>query len=120
MLYSIDNESYIKKIPHIVDYNRWRTRISDDDYQAIHDELHSRMSVSKIETSSWIPGRNWNGTVFQPIYDACESDENASAKFFGLILWHAVMEHDKTWSFGRYRLNDIPIEGLTYFEITIP
>ena len=116
MLYSIDNESYINRIPHKADYDRWRAKISDDDYQAIHDELHSRISGSEIEPSSWIPGKNWNGTVFQSIYDACEGDENASAKFFGLILWHVVMEHEETWGFGRYQF----IEGLTYFRIKPP
>ena len=29
------------------------------------------------------------------------------------------MEHDETWAFGRYELNNVPIAGLTYFRITI-
>ena len=121
MLYSIDSESYIKTIPHRKDYDRWRKDIRDEDYQAIYDELYSRISGSEIETSSWIPGSDWSGTVFEPIYfNACHEDEVASAKFFGLILWQVVLEHDEVWSFGRYKLGDIPIEGLTYFRINKP
>lgn len=72
MLYSIDSDSFIKKIPHRAEYDQWRQRINDADYQAIYDELNARISGSEIETSSWIPGSNWQGTVFQPIYeDAC-------------------------------------------------
>lgn len=121
MLYSIDSNSYIEQIPHPTDYDQWKSCISDSDYQAIYDHLSGRISGSEIETSSWIPGSDWSGTVFDPIYtDACHYDERAAAKFFGLILWHVVMEHEETWAFGRYKLGDIPIEGLTYFRITVP
>ena len=44
MLYSIDTNSYIYQIPHQADFDRWRSRISDDDYQAICDELYSRIT----------------------------------------------------------------------------
>ena len=121
MLYSIESNKYIEDIPHRKDYNRWRSRISDTEYQAICDELNARISDSKIETSSWIPGSDWTGTVFQPIYSkACHCDEEAAGKFFGLILWDVMMKHEKVWSFGRYALNDIPIKGLTYFQIDKP
>jgi len=121
MLFSIDTNSYITKIPHKADYDRWKAGISDSEYHAIYDELNARISGSDIETSSWVPGNDWTGTVYEPIYKkACHYDVSASAKFFGLILWHVVMEHKEVWSFGRYRLGDIPIEGLTYFRIDRP
>ena len=121
MLYSVDTGSEITKIPHFKDYERWRSRLTDAEYNAIYDELMSRISGSDIETSSWIPGNDWTGTVFQPIYEkACNQDESAAAKFFGLILWHVVMEHDEWWSFGRFQIRDIPIDGLTYFRIEKP
>jgi hypothetical protein len=118
MLYSIDSNKYIKNIPHKMDYDRWRSGISDEKYQIIYDKLHSLISGSEIKTSTWIPGKDWSKTVYQPIYeDACQYDEKAAAKFFGLILWHVVMEHEEVWGFGRYKLGNIPIEGLTYFRI---
>lgn len=121
MLYSLDSEKYINVIPHQSDYDIWRSRLTDAEYQAIYDELHSRISESEIETSSWMPGSDWTGTVFQPIYEkACRCDNEAAAKFFGLIVWCVFKEHDETWSFGRFKLNDVPIKGLTYFRITLP
>ena len=123
MLYSIDSSGpprKVTKIPHEDDFRTWRSRLTQEEFRAIYDNLHSRISDSEIETSSWIPGSDWTGTVFQPIYEkACLCDFKAAAKFFGLILWHVVMKHDEDWSFGRYELNNVPIEGLTYFRITI-
>lgn len=121
MIYSIDANKYLEAIPHQSDYKRWRSGLSDDEYQAIYNDLFRRIDGSEIQTSSWIPGRDWRGTVFQPIYEkACEYDSSAAAKFFGLILWHAVMDHDETWTFGRYKVGELPIEGLTYFRIDDP
>ena len=121
MLYSIDSLSYITDVPHRREYDSWRSRLSDDEFHAIYDELNSRIGDSQIETSSWIPGSNWEGTVFQPIYEiACQCDHDAAARFFGLILWQVVMEHEQVWSFGRYEKDGIPIRGLTYFRIDPP
>ena len=118
MLYSVDTDSEITKIPHIRDYERWCSQLTDAEYNAIYNELMSRISGSEIETSSWIPGSDWTGTVFQPIYEkACNQDENASAKYFGLILWHVVMEHDACClldviSLVIYRLMGLHTSGL--------
>ena len=72
MLYSLNSSSYIDDtyVPHQREYDMWRSRLSDAAFNAIYDELHSRIDGSAIQTSSWIPGSNWEGTVFQPIYDA--------------------------------------------------
>jgi hypothetical protein len=53
-----------------------------------------------------------------PIYEkAARSDEVAAGMCFGLMLWKFFMEHPEAWSFGRYELNELRIEGLTYFRI---
>ena len=121
MLYSVDVASYVDYVPHAKEYDAWRNRLPKTDFQAIWDDLSGRISGSEIQTSSWIPGANWSGTVFQPIYDkACEQDPVASAKFFGLILWDVVRSHEDTWGFGRYKLGEVPIEGMTYFRLKSP
>jgi hypothetical protein len=121
VLYSADNQTYITKIPHRREYDIWRLRLSDAQFQAIYDDLHSRVDGSEIETSSWIPGADWSGTVFEPIYNtACQYDEAAAARFFGLMLWQVIMEHEQVWAFGRYEKDGVPIEGLTYFRLSNP
>ncbi len=120
MIYSPDSSSYITDVPHRREYDIWRSRLSDAQFNAIYAELNSRIEGSKVETSSWIPGSNWEGTSFQPIYVACQCDTDAAAKFFGLILWQVVLDHDQVWSFGRYEKDGIPIRGLTYFRLENP
>ena len=121
MLYSIESKSEITSIPHAQDYKQWRSRLTDAEYAAIVAELDSRVEGTEVQTSSWIPGADWTGTVFQPIYEkACWRDEDAAARFFGLIVWDVFMQHDDWWAFGRYEKDGIPIRGLTYFKIDPP
>ena len=76
------------------------------------------MNGDNVHTSSWMPGRDWSGTVFQPIYDrACGQDEDTAAKCFALILWEVMMKRGEAWSFGRYEKDGILIEEMTYFRV---
>ncbi len=121
MLYSLDSQRYICDIPHKEDYDTWRARLSDDECDAIMCELESRIGGDEIVTSSWIPGADWTGSVFQPIYDkACLKNFDASARFFGLLVWETVLNDKNVWSFGRYEKDGVPIEGLTYFKLSNP
>jgi len=118
MLWSIDSNEEITNIPYKKDYDRWKSGLSNSEYQAIIDELSSKIHGTEIQTSSWIPGEDWTDTVYDPIYSkACGHDPVASAKFFGLLLWVAMLNDDSYWAFGRYKKDGIPIEGLTYFKV---
>jgi len=118
MLYSLDSNSYITTIPHKKEFDIWRGRLSDLEYNAIVDELNDRISEHEINTSSWIPGSDWTGTVYEPIYKkACGQNEEQSGKCFGLIVWVVLMNHPDVWAFGRYEKDGIPIEGITYFKL---
>jgi len=121
MLYSIEQGKYIDNIPYQRDYDTWRGRLTNDQYNAIITELNNRIDSGEIHTSSWIPGSDWSDTVYQPIYEnACLHDEVLAGKCFGLFLWVVMQNHPDVWSFGRYEKNGIPIEGLTYFRLDNP
>ena len=121
MIYSIGAHKYINYVPHSNEYKYWRSKLSQGEYQLIFDELNNQINSDNIATSSWIPGSNWTNSVYHPIWDkACEHDEEVAAKFFGLLLWEVVLLHEDVWGFGRYKKDDIPIEGLTYFKLGNP
>ncbi len=123
MLYSVPDLRQIDHVPHPVDYRRWSQALDRIDSQAcrrIHDELNRRFDGREVDTSSWIPGSDWTGTIFQPIYHACGEDEVTAGLFFGLLVWQVVMDREDCWSFGRYEKEGIPIRGLTYFRIDCP
>jgi hypothetical protein len=121
MVYSLDSDRYIDTIPHKHDYDLWRSRLTANEYDAIMEDLCARIEADEIVTSSWIPGADWTGTVFEPIYrTVCRQDFDASARFFGLLVWEAVLNHPDVWSFGRYEKDSVPIKGLTYFKLRTP
>ena len=118
MLYSILSQKRVTNIPYQKDYKRWRARLPDNDYHAILAELTQRIDGTEIQTSSWMPGKDWSGTVFDPIYSkACNGDFSEAAQFFGLLLWETFLHHPECWAFGRYELDGVPIQGLTYFKV---
>lgn len=121
MLYSINSGKYIEKLPHKKEFYSWMKNLPAQDYQKIVEALNNKIDESEINTSSWIPGSNWTGTVYEPIYHACGDNEEAAGLFFGLILFNLLMERqDAVWGFGRYEKNGVPIRGTTYFILRKP
>jgi len=118
MLISVDTGEIIDYIPHKKEYDIWRSRLKEGEYQEIVDKLNSMIDSDEIHTAGWMPGSDWTGTVFQPIYEkACNMNFEQAALFFGLIVWTVFMNREDKWSFGRYEKNSIPIRSLTYFRV---
>lgn len=83
-----------------------KKQIRKEEYQVIIDELNRRIDENpEVHTAGWIPGHNWDGTVFYPIYLACNKDKIAAAKFFGIIVFAVFMDRPERWSLGRYTVN---------------
>ncbi len=120
MLYSIDCLSFIKHTPHQDFFDQCRIKLTEAEYNAIVGELNQRISGDEVHTSSWMPGANWAGTVFEPLERVCGGDRDASGRLFGLIVWKVFQGRSDTWSFGRYEKNNLPIKGMTYFKVAIP
>lgn len=121
MLYSIDTGKYITSVPHKSDFDKWMKKLSAADYQAIADVLNDKIDESDINTAGWLPGHDWTGTVFQPIYEACGQNQTLSGMFFGLIVFDLLMKReDKTWGFGRFEKDGKQIASMTYFALQNP
>ena len=102
---------------HKREFDGWMKKLSPGDYQKITDELNNKIDGSEVNTSSWIHGNDWNGTVFLPIYFACDQDIALSGMFFGLIMYKVMMNRPERWAFGRYEKDGVPIKGMTYFIV---
>ena len=121
MLYSIDTGKYITRIPHKSDFDRWMSKLSEDDYKKIKQELNSKINQKDINTAGWIPGHDWTGTVYEPIYEACGKNVTQSGMFFGLIVFDILMNsEDKVWGFGRFEKDGKQIASMTYFVLKNP
>lgn len=117
MIVSIDTGKEKKNIPYSQDYKNWRKHLSDIDYNQIKDELNRMIDSNEVHTAGWMPGSNWIGTVFEPIYHACGKNQTQAALFFGLIVYKVFMERPDTWACGRFQLNGKDIKSLTYFRV---
>lgn len=120
MLYSLRSESYLTNVPHQLEYDSWRALIDADEFSAVYAELHTSAGITKVLTSSWLPGHDWEGTVFQPIAEAFPCDPVAAGMFYGLILWKVLLDRDEVWAFDRYEKDGVPIRGMTYFILEDP
>ena len=118
-LYSIDNKlTPVASVPHHQAYLVWRNRLSSEQHRQIMEKLNSMIDSDEVHTSSWMPGHNWGGTVFEPIWEtACLRNEEAAAKCFGIMLWEVMMARPEDWSFGKFEKDNVQIEGMTYFKI---
>lgn len=121
MLYSIDSQKYVTRLPHQADFDKWMKNLSVADYRKIEDALNEKIDQKEINTAGWLPGHDWTGTVYEPIYDACGKNVTLSSMFFGLIVFDLLMNRqDKVWGFGRYEKNGKQIASMTYFELKNP
>ena len=106
-------------------YNEWKQRLSHQDFSNIFndiDDLFSKKAAlpKPLVTMSWVPGADWTGTVFQPIYPACRYDTIRAAQLLGLIFMDVAIKRPENWGFGHYDLRNangtlLPIKGRTYF-----
>ena len=120
MLWAIEGSKLkpIREIPHQDNYSKLLSSLSKEEYNNICKELNNKIDTNEVHTSSWMPGHNWHGTVFEPIYTkAANYNRELSGLLFGIILWVVMMERNDDWSFGRYKKGEIDIKGMTYFRI---
>ena len=119
MLYSVEGKS-MNGVPHKQAFDACCRKMSIQDVDAIMQELDRLFTEAhqspgnEFLVSSWIPGHDWTGTVFQPIYVASDYDTERAAQNFGLFVWSAAMEHDEKWAF--YRCEKLKVPGMTYFK----
>jgi hypothetical protein len=81
------------------------------------DELIDE-SGGEVATAGWLPGSDWTGTPFEPIYTrAAPSDFDRSAMFFGQLVWFTIMQRPERWASGRYEVEGQDIGSRTYFRL---
>ena len=120
MLIDVDTDKVIENVPYRRDFDALRARLSDAEFEAMVariDELIDEAG-SEIATAGWLPGSDWTGTPFEPIYTkAARQDFGRSAMFFGQLVWYTVMKRPERWGSGRYQVDGRDIGSRTYFRI---
>ena len=117
MLNSIEGNK-ITTVWHKKFFDASKNWLSDDEYETMVDELNRIVQKSiddgeDIVVSSFIPGSDWSGTVWEPIYTkACGFDFDHSAQFFGLLVCQVLIDRPETW----YFIKQDVAKGMIYFR----
>lgn len=120
MLIDIDSGQQIRTVPYADKFELLRRRLSDVEFDAMIARINELIDESggEIATAGWLPGSDWTGTPFDPIYSkAARGDFARSAMFFGQLVWYAVMNRPERWGSGRYEVDGRDIGSRTYFRL---
>jgi len=96
-LFRIPDMHRYTSVPHDRDNRPLINRIPPNQLHEIFDELNRRIdavvdSPEELITAGWIPGYDWTGTVWEPIYFACNRDYGRSAMVFGALVFETINE----------------------------
>jgi hypothetical protein len=123
MLKSIGGDR-IKEVPHKKELEKCKQRLTHNEIEKIKEELGVLLNEKynhvdpeeRIVTSSWIPGKTWEGTPYQVIYEkGAECNEGLAAGYFGLLLMETVIEREgEEWIF--MKAESETVKGSYYFR----
>jgi len=120
MLIDIFTNREIRRVPFREQFETLRGRLSRDEFQAIVDRINELVDGGggEIATAGWLPGSDWTGTPFEPIYTkAAKHNYELSARFFGQMVWYTIMQRPERWASGRFEKDGEDIGSRTYFRI---
>lgn len=120
MLIDIDSGKLIDRVPFTSDFDALRARLAPAEFDAMVDRINQLIDEggAEIATAGWLPGSDWTGTPFEPIYSkAARHDFDRAAKFFGQLVWFTVMQRPERWGSGRYQVDGKDIGSRTYFRL---
>lgn len=120
MLIDIGKDKVIDTVPFPSEFDALCKRLSEAEFDAMVTRVNELIDEagSEIATAGWLPGSDWTGTPFEPIYTkAAPGDFGGSAKFFGQLVWYAVMYRPEAWGSGRYQVDGKDISSRTYFRL---
>jgi hypothetical protein len=121
VLIDVDTGKVITAVPFWRDFDVLRERLSTADFEAMVGRVNELIdtSGSEIATAGWLPGSDWTGTPFQPIYEkAARNDFSRAAMFFGQLVWYTIMKRPERWASGRYQVDGRDIGSRTYFRLS--
>jgi hypothetical protein len=120
MLIDIFTNKEIRRIPYREQFELARKRLTAAEFDAIIARINELIDKAggEIATAGWLPGHDWTGTPFEPIYTkAAQRNYELSARLFGQIVWYTIMKRPERWASGRFEKDGVDIGSRTYFRI---
>lgn len=133
MLYDFDHGGIPSTyIPPSYDrrFRGWKSNMFAADIARVKRELHRVIDMGDIHTTSWMPGEDWYGKPWYPIFlRGTRQNPVHAAMCFGLFCWECFLERcapGGDWGcedWGYKHCDDQwgnPIMGRTYFRLNRP
>ena len=120
MLIDVMSGKEIHTIPYRAQFDTLRARLTASEFEAMVGRIDELIDAggAEVATAGWLPGSDWTGTVFEPIYTkAARGDFDRSAMFFGQLVWYVIMHRPERWASGRYEVDGRDIGSRTYFRL---
>ena len=57
-LYSVDSQRYVDYIPYREDFDRWRSRLGNDQFDSTCNKLRGMIVGGEVHTAGWMPIRS--------------------------------------------------------------
>jgi len=73
--------------------------LANADYARVVQSIRNKCDSREFVVSDFLPGSDWTGTEFQPLYIACGQSKQQAGFFFGLIVWQLMMADTQPWFF---------------------
>lgn len=105
------------------DFDTLRSRLTLEQFQGAVTRINELIDGAggEIATAGWLPGSDWTGSPFEPLYtEAARLNYDIAARFFGLLVWYTVMDRPERWGSGRYEKDGKDIGSRTYFILRNP
>ncbi|MEO5807899.1 MAG: hypothetical protein ABIQ45_15465 [Devosia sp.] len=110
-------DKQVTEVPYASQYRQYLARMNAEEISAIRAALNELIDGTEINTAGWMPGANWIGTAYEPIYrKAARQNTTTAAKCFGLMVWEVFMDRPERWYSGRFEKDGEPIGSRTYFR----
>ncbi|WP_438042983.1 hypothetical protein [Sorangium sp. So ce128] len=120
MLIDIFSQKTIRHVPYGDQFEILRRRLTGAEFQAMVDRINELIDAggAQVATAGWLPGNDWDGTPFEPIYTkAARQNYELSARFFGQLVWYTIMQRPERWASGRFEKDGEDIGSRTYFRV---
>lgn len=117
--YSLDGELQ-SDVPRGRRSTYWQVirELRPSEQDAIRDALNRYIDGRRVFVSSWIPGKDWSGTPYMPIYvKAAHANFELARWMFGLLVWRVVIDRPEAWFFKKpLEPDENEVMGMTYFQ----
>ena len=120
MLIEIESGKEIAHVPHPQTFNPLKARLSLEEFEGVVVRINELIENAggEIVTAGWLPGSDWSGTPFLPIYEtAAKKNQDVAGQMFGLMVWYTIMQRPERWSFGKFEKDGREIGSMTYFRV---